>query len=280
MGSMTLRRVLMVLYLTFSPLNAYASVFISEIAWMGTDVSATNEWIELYNDADQPVALDGWTLHAKDGSPSIMLSGTIAPQGYYLIERTDDETVPDLPADLVTTFGKGISNEGETLELRDGSSILIDTVKSGTDWKSVGGDTKTKYTAQKRGSVWVTAKATPRGAPFIPVVNPIPPPPPKIEMVTLPVAPLQVQQGAQTSDVAEDQRTPTSTHGVLPAPPPLVKIYGEEKTKEAEKNIPQEATLPLLGTLILLGSSAVLYIRQRTKTEAERYEIIEDETDE
>jgi len=42
-------------------------VVISEIAWMGTTTSHTDEWIELYNNTTDDVDLSGWTLAAAIG---------------------------------------------------------------------------------------------------------------------------------------------------------------------------------------------------------------------
>ena len=147
--------------------EALASVRISEIAWMGTAVSGSNEWIELANDASTPVDLSGWHIEAEDGSPNILLSGSIAANGYYLIERTDDTTVPNIPADLVAAFGNGLSNSGETLKLKDAGGLVIDTVIGGADWANIGGDNATKKTAQRLlpGDTWITATGTPRAAP-------------------------------------------------------------------------------------------------------------------
>lgn len=143
---------------------AVASVRINEIAWMGTLASNTNEWVELYNDAPQAVDLSGWHVDAQDGVPSIALSGSIGANGYYLIERTDDKTLPGITADLVTSFGGGLSNAGETLYLKDASGATLDTVASGKDWANIGGDNTSKQTAQRTANSWITGTPTPRAA--------------------------------------------------------------------------------------------------------------------
>ncbi len=109
-----------------TPGEANYGVTISEVAWMGTTTSANDEWIELYNPTPETVSLSGWTLAATDGTPSITLSGSITGFGYYLLERSDDTTVPEVAADLIYTGALG--NGGEVLELRDGSNNLIDVV--------------------------------------------------------------------------------------------------------------------------------------------------------
>jgi hypothetical protein len=118
------------------------------------------------NDATTAVDLSGWRIEAEDGSPDILLTGAIAPNGYFLIERTDDTTVPNIPADVVVAFGNGLSNSGETLHLKDASGITLDTVTGGANWENIGGDNTTKQTAQRLVSEnsWITATATPRAA--------------------------------------------------------------------------------------------------------------------
>jgi|GEM_PF-6640810 len=136
-------------------------VVINEVAWMGTASSSNAEWIELYNRGSSPVDLAGWTLTATSGSPAITLSGTIGTGAYYLLERTDDTTVPFITADLIYTGG--LRNSGEVLELRDGSNNLIDTVDGSDHW-AIGGNNSTKETLQRSGDGWETATATPKAA--------------------------------------------------------------------------------------------------------------------
>lgn len=116
-------------------------VVINEVAWMGTDVSYNDEWIELYNTTDSTISLEGWTLNATDGSPQISLSGSIAAGGHYILERTNDDTLSDVTADHIYTGS--LSNSGEALELSDGSGV-IDSVDA---WYA--GDNSTKATMER-----------------------------------------------------------------------------------------------------------------------------------
>ncbi|MYL49901.1 competence protein ComEA [Halobacillus litoralis] len=116
-------------------------VVISEVAWMGTNVSYNDEWIELYNPTGADISLEGWNLNATDGSPVISLSGTIPAGGYYLLERTDDSTVTSVDADLIYTGS--MSNSGEALELSDGTQV-IDVVDA---WYA--GDNNSKATMER-----------------------------------------------------------------------------------------------------------------------------------
>lgn len=149
-----------VLFCVF-PYVADAAVVINEVAWMGTANSAADEWVEIYSDTAQD--LSGWTLGTADGGMNITLSGSISADGYYLIERTDDTTVPNITADLVTPFGNGISNSIEILILKDANGSKVDEVGTiGDAWPA--GDNATKETMQKSGSIWITALGTPKAA--------------------------------------------------------------------------------------------------------------------
>ncbi len=107
-------------------------IVINEIAWMGTTVSTNDEWIELYNNTGNPINLDGWRLISQDGTPKINLSGTIPAKGFYLLERTDDATVPNIPADQIYTGALG--NTGENLKLYDSSNNVIDGADCSSGW--------------------------------------------------------------------------------------------------------------------------------------------------
>lgn len=148
-----------------------ASILINEISWMGTvpkegesaQAAANNEWLELHNSSASAVSVDGWALSAADGGMTIGLSGSISAGGYYLIERTDDNTVPNIAADLVTPFGNGLNNTvGELLILKDGAGNEINRVDASGGWPA--GNNFTKETMQRVGSSWVTASATPRAS--------------------------------------------------------------------------------------------------------------------
>lgn len=107
---------------------ANAQVVINEVAWMGTTTSTSDEWIEIHNTSGSDIDLTGWTLAATDGTPSITLAGTIPAHGYFLLERTDDTSAPGVPAQQIYTGS--LENGGETLELRDAGSALVDSLSA------------------------------------------------------------------------------------------------------------------------------------------------------
>jgi len=125
------------------------AVLINEVAWAGTLASTSDEWIELWNTGPDPIALDGWTL-SDGGDLEAGLQGEIAPFGLYLLERTNDQTVADIPADRVYTGS--LNNGGETLELIDPSGRLIDTANAaGGAWPA--GDTTARATMERHGAL-------------------------------------------------------------------------------------------------------------------------------
>ena len=96
-------------------------VVINEVAWAGNSAAYYNdEWIELYNRTGKSINLANWILYsATDLKPYITLSGAVPARGYYLVERTSDETISDIAADLDGFFSEmaGWSNFGENIAL-------------------------------------------------------------------------------------------------------------------------------------------------------------------
>jgi hypothetical protein len=150
------------------PLSASAELRITEVAWMGRMTSTTtlvnDEWIEIYNDGGKPLSLSGYSLEwDSTNKPKVVsLFGDISAGGYFLLERDDDKSVPDIKADLIYPYVNALSNEGEVINIKkDGASVF--TLDASGGWPA--GDNGTKETMQWSGSTWVTATATPK-APY------------------------------------------------------------------------------------------------------------------
>jgi len=117
-----------------APRIVFAQVIINEVAWMGTKASSADEWIELYNNSNEPVSLEGWSLNENGNKLIIALKNSIAANSYYLIERTDD-SVTNVPADLFGSWGgNGLSNDGEKISLKDSSGNTIDEIDCLSGW--------------------------------------------------------------------------------------------------------------------------------------------------
>lgn len=141
------------------PAFAFAQVRINEVAWMGSSDNANAEWVELYNDSDSEINLTGWTLAIGDTSV-ISLKNSIAAQGYFLMERTSDNSVPGVPMDMF--YAGALSNDGKNLILKDSSGTVVQDLGISGKWPA--GNNTTKQTMQWNGSAWITAEATPKAA--------------------------------------------------------------------------------------------------------------------
>jgi len=133
-------------------------IIINEIAWAGATASAYDEWIELYNRSPKDIDLENWTVGAEDGAPLINLSGVISANGYYLLERKDDDTVSDITADLI--YGNdgsqwALHNDGEILILAYASTTIDQTPSGGVGWPA--GDSTNKYSMERYDiNTWMT----------------------------------------------------------------------------------------------------------------------------
>lgn len=117
------------------------SVVINEIGWMGTAAAAEDEWLELYNASDNAVDVNGWTLKALDGSPSITLAGVISPHGFFLLERTDETTLSDCAANQI--YSGAMANTGENFQLADPGGTVRDAVDCSGGWFAGSSSAKT-----------------------------------------------------------------------------------------------------------------------------------------
>jgi hypothetical protein len=109
------------------------SIIINEVAWMGTLASADDEWIELYNPGSAPIVITGWkliaTASASSSSFTITLAGVIGPQSYFLLERSDDQTISNINADQIYT-GALSDSLITTLRLTTATNEEIDIANS------------------------------------------------------------------------------------------------------------------------------------------------------
>lgn len=149
---------------------------INEVAWMGTDVSSANEWIELKNISSSEIDISGWHLLDKDAQIDVtfgakdtrgVVRAKIPVGGFYLLERTDDSSVPGVSADFV--YSGGLSDSDEGVRLFDGNCRFIDeaaTNLTGTkSWPSGNKETKATMERDSAGFGWHTSSlmnGTPR----------------------------------------------------------------------------------------------------------------------
>lgn len=74
-----------------------------------------DEWVELYNPTDSDIDLTNWKLGDNDGHTAT-LSGTLSVGDYLVVE-----------------FSSVLNNDGDTIELKDGSAVLVDSVAYGDE---------------------------------------------------------------------------------------------------------------------------------------------------
>ena len=140
--------------LPFLPL----SVVINEIAWMGTNASHNHEWIELYNATTTSIDLTGWKLIWKNGSTTIhfgveenqtqeIATSTIGANSFYLLQRTSNDTVSNIEADLIYTTA--LRDEGEKLVLYNSDDVIVDIVDASAGWEVFGGQKENRISMER-----------------------------------------------------------------------------------------------------------------------------------
>jgi hypothetical protein len=114
------------------------AVVVNEIAWGGTAAGSQDEWVELRNCTASSIDLTGWVLVL--GGARVPLSvvaestlevraSTIEPNGFLLLERTDDTTVSTVAGDIL--YKGSLSNAGVAIQLQDAAGNVIDEVAVG-----------------------------------------------------------------------------------------------------------------------------------------------------
>jgi hypothetical protein len=117
--------------------GAPKTVVITEVGWMGTQASSSDEWIELFNTTNETIHLDGWVLRSfrYNGEDfyinlNIQLQGDIEPRnstdpnnesGFFLLE-TRENAVSNIAADQL--YSGSLYNTGEILFLCSPYNLL------------------------------------------------------------------------------------------------------------------------------------------------------------
>jgi uncharacterized membrane protein len=228
-------------------------VVINEIAWMGTATGSNDEWIELYYPQDlngRILDLEGWRLEWDEGQRLVELSGSFEPGSFFVLERTDETTLPDIAADLL--YAGALKNSGETLRLFDKSGQLVDELDFSDGWPA--GNNSSKETMERinplAGGVlenWASSKS-PGGTPGQPnsVLN-------------------QTSQGQQEQEAPDQQseETPSQTTST-----PEIISPGKASSGSGLQPLPEikiglvegEITRPVDQLNLLVGEPIVLGI--------------------
>lgn len=199
------------------------SVLINEVAWAGRKDGPSDEWIELKNATDSLAYLSGMELYSEGGIAVVFSpADVIPPQGFYLLERTNDDSVSGISADLV--FTGSLKNSGERITLIDECGSVIDEV-SMTSWTA--GDNEEYRTAERAedlswysysGSGSLGIMGTPKAPNSVPPL-PAPPSPPEPPVVEPPVPP--PSEATPPPSPPESESSATSPEPDILPPPPV-----------------------------------------------------------
>ncbi len=138
--------------------NANKKVILNEISWMGSQKSFSNEWIELKNISNEKVDISGWEILNNNKAIKIVFPDKtiLNPMEMYLLERTNDDNVLHVRADLI--YVGAIKNSNEELRLLDSSCFVMDSVKASPDWPA--GSNEEKRTMERKSDFsWYTSSA-------------------------------------------------------------------------------------------------------------------------
>lgn len=122
------------------------SVFINEVAWMGSGGDIRREWIELKNGSARDADISRWEIRDKSGMIAIGIpQGTVLPSGSLLVLTRGDGAFPGVPSAI--RFSGTINDADEVLTLLDGTCSLQDEVTAAARWPA--GDKSTGKTAER-----------------------------------------------------------------------------------------------------------------------------------
>jgi hypothetical protein len=114
------------------PVPQPGSVLISEFRFNGPNGTA-DEFVELYNNSDSAVSLNGWTIAAPGGSVVSGLNGTVPARGHYLVAPSN-YSVSGYPAGATTTAtpdttytAPAFPDDGGA-QLKDNNGNVVDSV--------------------------------------------------------------------------------------------------------------------------------------------------------
>jgi len=132
------------------PLPKYKPIIFNEIAWMGSKKSGSDEWIELKNLWNRDLNLDGYQIigistKTNKTKIKILLTGKILKNNFFLLERTDDNSVPEIKADFI--YKGGLNNSSYKLYLFNKNCQLLDYIEASKKWPA--GENSSKRTMER-----------------------------------------------------------------------------------------------------------------------------------
>lgn len=116
----------------FVPAVSCAQVMITEIMYDPPSTDSAHEWIELYNESTSSETLAHWKLYARGASHNIIAASSgaiLLPGSYAVVAQNVAMFKSQYPNFSGMLYHSAITldNAGDTLELLDASSTVVDT---------------------------------------------------------------------------------------------------------------------------------------------------------
>jgi Lamin Tail Domain len=146
------------------PSYAHANLFINEVSTYDSD-----DWVEIYNDGQESINLSGYILRDTTGSNKKELTGTINPNGFYVL---DFSNYLNKANDTVRLLKLENGNEVEISKLVYGevnSVCAPDSVSQSIGMVTDGGNTIERFSTSTKG-------ITNNGSALLPCPTPTPDP--------------------------------------------------------------------------------------------------------
>ena len=128
---------LSVLLLSVIPLRAFAAPVISEVMWMGTSLSSSDEWLEIMNPDATDADLSGWSVTSvnSSGKETVLFrfeTGSVISAGQYLVIASKSAASSRLLQEpFGVSSGLSLPNTKLFVRLRDASGAVVDQVDDG-----------------------------------------------------------------------------------------------------------------------------------------------------
>jgi hypothetical protein len=138
------------------------AIVINEIMYDLDGADSGREWIEIFNNSNESVNLENWRFYEAETNHKLKLflgEVVLIPGAYLIIADNPGKFLLDWPAFIGTIFDStfSLSNTGETLIIRNGELVDVDTVSYISDMGANGDENS----LQKINRVWVAASPTP-----------------------------------------------------------------------------------------------------------------------
>jgi hypothetical protein len=185
------------------------AIIFNEIAWMGSPLSSTAEWMEIKNISPTVIGLSGWELLDLSGKIKLSFTksdGILAPGELLLISR--GTTAPAAAPPAAKIYSGDLANTGDTLALMDPQCNVSDYLDASDGWPAGNNTTKQTLERDADGIGWHTS-AQPGGTPAAENSSGLAPAAPTTTVSTTPVSTQFPQNIVPIENIPEDIFAPS-----------------------------------------------------------------------